>query len=203
MARIGSSTSNPTRWPICCWTGLPAIRVRRVPAGRIEGRAADPHDPVGLIVGLNCPAVKLVDLHALLDHVEAVLEVVEYLLLCRQVRTVPAETPLDVPGSEHGMRLVQTHVRVCVDPHPADAFSPVDQDDFLIARQVLTGNKESVEPGDAGSHDADLAALYRDVTRSISGWLKGRHQWSLSLQHAPVVPGGDDDSIVCRCRGAS
>jgi len=86
------------------------------------------------LIRLDCPAEELVDLYTPLDHVEAVLEVVEHLALRRQVGAVLAESPLDVPGGEHGMRLVQPHVRVGVDPHTADAFPPVHQDDFLIAR---------------------------------------------------------------------
>jgi hypothetical protein len=58
------------------------------------------------------------------------------------------------------MRLVQPDVRVRVDPHAADAIPPIDQDDFLIAREVAAGDEEGVESCDAGSHDADLAGLY-------------------------------------------
>jgi hypothetical protein len=76
------------------------------------------------------------------------------------------------------MWLMQAHVRVGVDPHAADAFPPIHEYDFLIARQVLTGNEESVETGDAGSHDADVAALNRDVSRGVSRRLKGGHRWS-------------------------
>src|SRR5262249_20334833 len=120
-------------------------------------------DPRGLIVRLDCPAEELIDLHAPLYHVEAMREVVEHLALRREIGAVPAESPLDVPGGEHGMWLVQPHVRGGVNPHAADAFPSVHQDDPLIARQVLAGDEEGVEPGDAGSHDADLAALYGDV----------------------------------------
>ena len=96
-------------------------------------------------------------------------EVVEHLALRRQVGTVLTESPLDVPGGEHGMWLMQSHVRVGVDPHAADAFPPVDQDDFLIARQVLAGDEECIQSGDAGSHDANIAGLYGGVWLCDSG----------------------------------
>ena len=85
-------------------------------------------------MGLQRPAEELVDLHPLLHHVEAVFEVVEHLALRRQVGAILAESPLDVPGGEHGMWLMQSHIGVGVDPHAAEAFPTVDEDDLLIAR---------------------------------------------------------------------
>ena len=82
------------------------------------------------------------------------------------------------------MWLVQAHVRVRVDPHAADAFPAVDQDDLLIAGQVAAGDEEGIDSGKAGSHDADVTALYprrgldwgdvanrRDVLRCDNRWL--------------------------------
>jgi hypothetical protein len=74
---------------------------------------------------------ELVGLHPLLYNVEALFEMVEHLAPCLQVRT---ESPLDGPGGEQAMWLVQSHVRLRVDPHAADACPAVDQDDLLIAR---------------------------------------------------------------------
>ena len=99
----------------------------------IRGSAGYPHDPVGLIVGFQRPTEELVNLHPLFYDVETVFEVVEHLALGRQVRAILPESPLDVPGGEHGVRLVQPHVRVRVDPHAADARSSIDQDDLLVA----------------------------------------------------------------------
>ena len=84
---------------------------------------------------------------------------VEHLALRRQVGAILAERPFDVPGGEHGMRLVQPHVRVGVDPHAADAVPAVDQDDLLVARQVAAGDEQGIQSGDAGSDDADIAAV--------------------------------------------
>ncbi len=97
--------------------------------------------------------------------VEAVPEVVEHLVLRRQVRAILPESPFDVPGGEHAVWLVQSHVRVGVDPHAADAFPAVDQDDPLIAGQIAAGYEEGVDSGEAGSHYADIAALYGCVVR--------------------------------------
>ena len=102
----------------------------------VRGSASDPHDTVGFVMRFELPAEVLLDRHPFLDHVEAMLKVVEHLVFRRQVGGFLAESPLDVPGGEHGMWLVQAHVRVGVDPHAADTCPSVDQDDFLIRRQV-------------------------------------------------------------------
>jgi hypothetical protein len=61
------------------------------------------------------------------------------------------------------MRLVQTHIRVGVDPHTADAVPAVDQDDLLVPREVTAGYEQRVEAGQAGSHDAHITRLDDDV----------------------------------------
>jgi hypothetical protein len=73
------------------------------------------------------------------------------------------------------MGLVQPHVRVGVHPHAADALPTVDEDDSLVATQVAAGCEEGIDTGEAGSHNADLAAFYRDVARCVSGWLGYGH----------------------------
>ena len=141
----------------------------------------------------------LVDPHPLLDHVEAVLEVVEHLALGRQVRAILAESPLDVPGGEHGMRLVESHVRVGVDPHAADALPSVDQDDLLVARQVSAGDEQGVESGDAGADDADIAALDGDV--GVADWMV--RQWSSVTPFVRAVSRRVRDSDDRSSAGAS
>jgi hypothetical protein len=129
---------------------------RRAAVGRL---ARDTHHSVGLVVGLDCPAEELVDARPLLDHVDAVGEVVEHLGFGRQVRGFGPESPSDVSRGEHRMRLMQPHVRVRVDPHSAHARPTVHQDHSLIAGQVLTGDEQRVQPGDAGANDADVATF--------------------------------------------
>lgn len=133
----------------------------------IRGSAGYPHDPVGLIVGFQRPTEELVNLHPLFYDGETVFEVVEHLALGRKVGAILAQSPLDVAGGEHGMWLVQSNVRICVDPHAADAFPAVDQDDLLITREVSAGDEQGVESGDAGSHDADVTALH---PRRLLNW---------------------------------
>jgi hypothetical protein len=77
---------------------------------------------------------ELVGLPPLPYNVEALFEMVEQLAPCLQVGAILTESPLDGPGGEQAMWLVQSHVRLRVDPHAADACPAVDQDDLLIAR---------------------------------------------------------------------
>jgi hypothetical protein len=116
------------------------------------------------------------------------VEVVEHLALVRQVRAILAEGPFDVPGGEHAVWLVQSDIRVGVDPHAADAFPAVDQDDLLIARQITAGREQRVNSGDAGSHDADVTGFHRH------GWLGFEHRYPLVAVPPPDV------AQECHCR---
>src|SRR5687768_17606319 len=93
---------------------------------------------------------------------------VEHFALGRQIGGALAERPRDVPRGEHGMRLMQSHIGVGVDPHTACTFAAVDQDDLLIAGQVPARDEKRVEPGDSGANNADVAAFHYPIEAFLS-----------------------------------
>src|SRR5690349_4662506 len=75
-----------------------------------RGSACDSHESADLRLGFEFPTKELVDLHALFYRVETVLEVVEDLVLGRQIRAILARSPFDVSCGEHRMWLVKTDI---------------------------------------------------------------------------------------------
>jgi hypothetical protein len=69
---------------------------------------------------------------------------VKYLALGRQVCAILAERPLDVARGEHGVRLMQAHIGVHIDPHAADAHPTINKNDLLVPRQVSTRGEQGV-----------------------------------------------------------
>ena len=130
------------------------------------------------------------ELNPLLDHVEAVLEVVEHLVLGGEVRGLRPEGPLDVPGGEEGVRLMKAHIGIRVHPHTADTFPAIDQDDLLISGQVAARDGERVESGDAGPDDAHLTPL--DVSRR-----------RIQLSHRSPRGLSGSIGLTCRCQRPS
>src|SRR6516225_1359050 len=84
--------------------------------------------------------------HPVSHHIDAVRKVIEHLVLRCEMGAVGAERPLDVSRGEERVRLVQTHIRVGVDPHPADPASAVDYQDPMVLGQLPAGHRECVEP---------------------------------------------------------
>ena len=143
----------------------------------------------------NSPAEKLVDAHPLFDHLKAVGEVVENFALRRQVGPLLAESPLDVSRGEHSVWLVQSHVRIRVDPHATNASPTVDQDDLLITRKVLARDEQCVESGQAGAHDANVTRFYQ--RRPLDwNWLQCGHRHLFRRSTPPYIAQQEFDYVA-------
>jgi hypothetical protein len=77
--------------------------------------------------------------------------------------------PANVSCREVSVRLMQTHVVVCVDPHPTNARTRVDQEDTLVTGEMVRSDGQRIEPGDASSDDANLERFccHRDLLPSV------------------------------------
>ena len=119
--------------------------------------AGDTYCPPILLGVLELVAEEFGDLDTPLYDLQAVLQMVEDLILGREVLRLPIESPLDVPSGEERMRLVEPEVVVGIQPHAAHAVTAVNQDNPVVARQVLAGNEQRIKAGNPGSHNAHVA----------------------------------------------
>ncbi len=128
---------------------------------RLSGRVLQSHlnPAVGLLVRHIGPTEALVDIDLSGHDVQAVLQVVEDFRLACQVTAFLAQRPFDVARREQLIRLVQSHIVVRVDPHPTDAWPPIDEHHLVVAAQILGSSDKRVEAGDTGAEDADLALI--------------------------------------------
>ncbi len=90
------------------------------------------------------------------DDVEAALEVVEHLVLGRQVLAGTASCPADVSGGEHRMRLVEADVVIGVVPHAARTATTIHEQETALVPDVLARDRQGVEPGDARAQNHDV-----------------------------------------------
>jgi len=127
-----------------------------LPIGSLQ---RDPDQAAGLLVRYVVPAETLVNVHPTGDDVQAVPQVVENLRLGRQVAALFPERPLDIPGGEQLVWLVQSDVVVGVGPHPTNARTAVDEHHPVVAAKVLTCCEQGVQAGDSRADNADFAVI--------------------------------------------